>query len=69
MDKNLKKAFWTLFLCFCAFITMSIFPIGAFNGMSYGGATILALFYILVGVCIYRFLKANPKFYEGWFSE
>lgn len=61
MSHHQKKIFWSIFIVFCITGTINIYPQGAFEQMSFGGAIILATLYLIVAFFIRLYVKSNIK--------
>jgi len=68
MNKNQRVAFWSIFIGFCVAATAAIYPQGAFENLSVGGALILTTCYLVVAVLIRWYVKSNPSTIEKWFQ-
>jgi hypothetical protein len=61
LSRHQTKVFWAIFIVFCIVGTISIYPQGAFDQMSFGGAIILTTLYLIVGFLIRLYVKSNIK--------
>ena len=53
-----------MFIGFCVAATATIYPQGAFDNLSLGGALILTASYLGVALLIRRYVKSNPNSFE-----
>jgi hypothetical protein len=68
MSQNQKKAFWSIFIGFCVIATSAIYPQGAFENISYGGAIVLTILYFIVAIFIRLYVKSNADSIDKWFK-
>jgi hypothetical protein len=61
---SLKKAFWPIYLSFCAFATLFLYTHNS-GGMA---EPVFVLAYLLVGWLIHLYVKSNAEAIRNWFN-
>lgn len=67
--KTQTKAFWSIYLSFCATATLFLYLQGAFVDMSTIAKLMLVVVYLIVGALTRLYVKSNAEQIQKWFEQ